>query len=233
MKIKEWLGQGPFTLSLSSGFFGFYSHLGFARALYEEGFTPSAFRGASAGALIGSALASGHTPQEMAEIVLPLRRKDFWDPKLGFGLLRGERLDSLLQSIVKSDFTHLEKPLQVSAFDLKKFRTVGLAEGCVIKAVRASCALPGLFQPVSVRDSLFLDGGIRDPLGIHGFDPHHRILIHDISENAMFGLKPKSSHLKNMKMIRLDQIPTSGPGKMDRGRAILEISYQKTKALLQ
>ncbi|RZA01589.1 MAG: patatin, partial [Proteobacteria bacterium] len=94
--LRDWLGEGPFTLALSSSFFGFYAHCGIAAALFEAGLVPAKVSGASAGALVAGALASGLSPSEMADICFALARQDFWDPGLGFGYLKGKKFSAIL-----------------------------------------------------------------------------------------------------------------------------------------
>ena len=56
--VSEWLDEGPFTLTLSAGFFGFYAHTGVLLALEERGHHPAKLTGSSAGALVAAAYAA-------------------------------------------------------------------------------------------------------------------------------------------------------------------------------
>lgn len=233
MKLRQWLDQGPFTLSLTSGFFGFYSHLGFAKALLEHGYSPHKLRGCSAGAIVSGALASGYDIQEFEEILTSIKRSDFWDPKLGPGILSGEKFYSLLKKQVKSHFEHLEKPLEVSVFDIQSAKTLTLKTGSVPNAIWASCAVPLMFHPVKFEGRLYWDGGLFDPLAISGLPVEERILIHDISGKTILGLKPKTSHLENAHIVRLKNIPNCGPHKMHEGPEIIATAYKQTQKLLR
>ena len=51
LNLGEWLGERPFSLAMSSGFFGFFAHTGVVEVLDEEGLRPARLYGASAGAL--------------------------------------------------------------------------------------------------------------------------------------------------------------------------------------
>ena len=70
--LKHWLKSEPFTLSLSSGFFGFFAHCGLWQAFHEEGIRPNKITGASAGALVGAAMATGRAPEEFTDIIFGL-----------------------------------------------------------------------------------------------------------------------------------------------------------------
>jgi NTE family protein len=233
MSLRKWLDQGPFTLSLTSGFFGFYSHLGFMKAFIEEGYSPQKFRGCSAGAIVSAAFASGHSTHNFEELLTSITRNDFWDPKIGPGLLRGEKFFSLLQKQVKAHFDHLEIPLEVSVFDIKAAKTTSIKGGSLPEAIWASCAVPVMFHPVKIEGRHYWDGGLFDPLGIVGIDPKERVLIHDISNKTLLGIPPKTSHLQNAKIIRLKNIPSCGPHKMHAGSEIIETVYRQAKALFR
>src|SRR5215212_4813676 len=97
--LREWLADGPFSLAMSSGFFGFFAHAGVMTVLEDVGHLPVRVSGPSAGALVGGIWASGLDAPRIRDELLGLRREDFWDPGFGLGLLRGrlfrERLDAL------------------------------------------------------------------------------------------------------------------------------------------
>src|SRR5262245_21144563 len=89
MTLREWLALGPYTLALSSGFFGFYAHTGFVAVLEREGLPPDRVTGSSAGALVAGLWAAGLDAPAIEAELRRLRRADFWDPRPGAGLLAG------------------------------------------------------------------------------------------------------------------------------------------------
>jgi NTE family protein len=98
--LEDWLREAPFALAMSSGFFGFFAHVGVLTVLEERGLVPSRASGSSAGALVGGAWASGVSADAIANAVLGLRRESFWDPYFGPGLLRGRLFRGLLDSLL-------------------------------------------------------------------------------------------------------------------------------------
>jgi len=72
--LREWLREGPFTLAMSSGFFGFYAHAGALSALLDAGLSPAALSGSSAGALVTGLYAGGVSPDAMRDTLARLRR---------------------------------------------------------------------------------------------------------------------------------------------------------------
>ncbi len=233
MNLRKWLDKEPFTISLTSGFFGFYSHLGFMKALLEAGYTPSKYRGCSAGAIVSAAFASGQSLKDFEKLLISIQRSDFWDPKLGAGLLGGEKFFKLLKKQVKPNFDSLKAPLEVSVFDIKSAKTLTLKAGSLPEAVWASCAVPLMFHPVKIDGRHYWDGGLFDPLAIVDIDPKERVLIHDISNKTLLGIPPNTSHLKNAKIVRLKNIPACGPHKMDLGPEIIASVYKQSKKLFK
>lgn len=74
-----------------------------------------------------------------------------------------EAIDTLLPDI---DLSELAIPLSVVAVDLKSGQTVVLEQGSLRKAVLASTAIPGFFEPVPWGDMLLCDIGVLDSLPI-------------------------------------------------------------------
>ncbi|MBN1769802.1 MAG: patatin-like phospholipase family protein [Deltaproteobacteria bacterium] len=166
---------GPHELSrdarvgvcLSSGFFGFFAHAGFALALERLGVRPAAVAGSSAGAIVAALWASGRGAAEIRDRLLGLRRSEFWDlaPPLDWlrgppGLLRGAAMQRLLERhLACGTFEECRFPVTVNAFDVGARRAVRLDAGPLAPAVRASSSLPGLFQPVQLDGRWLLDAG--------------------------------------------------------------------------
>jgi NTE family protein len=181
LTLGLWLQRAPFTLAMSSGFFSFYAHAGLLSALVEAGVHPARLTGSSAGGLIAGLWAGGLDADAVRDQLAALKRSDFWDPRPGFGLLRGQRFRSLLERVLPvSTFAHCRVPLTVSAFDLASRRTRALNEGSLAPALHATCALPLLFQPVHLDGRWLIDGGVADRPGLAGARPSEPVLYHNI-----------------------------------------------------
>lgn len=230
----ELLHVKPFTLSLSSGFFGFFAHAGFLQAFEEKNLHPRRLVGSSAGALTAACSASGLTAKDMAKEFTQIRKSDFWDVGLGFGLVRGEKMERLFAQFMASDFNKLKTPLQISAFDVFAFKTRSLTTGSVAKAVRASCAVPGLFHPVKIDQRTYLDGGVADKMGLSGVDRNEFVVAHSLGDTN--GFESKRVHRKNFSHYLEHQpikLPRSGPNRLDVGSEIIKQSYLQTKRWLE
>jgi NTE family protein len=183
--LREWLRERPFSLGLSSGFFGFFAHTGLMTVLEDEGLLPARLVGSSAGALVAGLWASGLDGPRLRDELHVLRREHFWDPRPGLGLLRGrlfrERLESLLPA---PTFAACRAPLAVSVFDTLSRATRVLVSGPLAPAIQASCAVPVLFQPVWVDGRPLLDGGIADRPGLDGLPRGERALYHHLASRS-------------------------------------------------
>ena len=156
-------------LALGSGSARGWAHIGAIRALEERGVKPDLVCGTSIGALVGAAYASGQ-----------LDRLENWVTGLGWttvvrlmdltwrgGLIRGNRLFDLFGKMFeKRDISELPLLFGAVATELASGRELWLRRGDVLDAVRASCAMPGLFAPVIRDDVVLVDGGLVNPVPV-------------------------------------------------------------------
>lgn len=162
--------SAPYALAMAPGFFRFYAHIGCLDALAEMGLlNAKEVAGASAGALVAGFLASGKSPKEMAETVFKINREAIWDVGVGLGLLRGGKLQALLERELGSDcqtFASCKIPCGCSTFDILSLQTQAVREGPLAIAMRSSACFPLLFAPVAMNNSLHIDGGVFDHYGL-------------------------------------------------------------------
>ncbi len=188
MKTRaEFISEKTFSLSLSAGFFGYFAHLGFAEALDEMRLKPSVLSGSSAGALVAAGLASGRSAKELREIFLSIKKSDFWDPSLGFGYLKGQKIEDLLGRYCAKTFAEVQIPLHISVFNIKKLSTEVISEGPIARAGRASASVPFLFHPVKFKGNYLWDGGVRDRAGHKGVESGgHVSVINYLGANDLY-----------------------------------------------
>jgi len=244
--LREWLTEAPFTLGLSSGFFGFFAHAGVVGVLEEEGLLPAALCGSSAGALVGGLWGAGLPAGRLREELLRLRREDFWDPAPGLGLLRGERFRARLEALLPAlTFEACPRPLALSAFDLWARRTVVLSEGALAPAIHASCAAPVLFQPVRIGGRAYLDGGVRDRHGLAGLDGPdglaaraggERVLYHHLTSRSPWRRRGSPALAvpvrAGLRAVALHGLPRLGPFRLERGPEALRLAAEGMRAAL-
>lgn len=163
-------GKKKYKLGIALGGGGArgFAHLGVLQALKEKGIEPDVIAGVSAGAIAGAFIASGKTPKEAFETIK--RYKYFDISKLRIPRTGLFRLDTLGQSIEMEigivNIEDLKTPLLVATSNLYQGRVEYFAAGSLSQLVQASSAIPVLFNPVQIGDSLYCDGGIFDNLPI-------------------------------------------------------------------
>ena len=164
--------------------------------------------------------------------MLSVRKEDFWDPGFGFGLVRGAKLEKILEEKIGADFSALKKPLRIATFDVLKRRTVVFERGPLAKVIRASCSVPLMFHPVRIDGRFYLDGGVLDKMALEGVSKDENVLCHYLDgENGYEKYERRRDEKKREQGLRrvvLKELVRSGPGSMDRGPAIIEMAYQKT-----
>ncbi len=235
--LRDWLSDGPFTLVLSSGFFGFFAHAGIVSVLEEEGLSPARVCGSSAGALVGGLVAAGVPAGRIREELLALRREHFWDPRPGFGLLRGALFRARLEAILPvATFEACPTPLAISVFDVFARRTAVLRAGPLAPALHASCAAPILFQPVRIGTRTYLDGGVLDRHGLAGLGPDERVLYHHLTSRSPWR-RPNSPALRvpdlpHLRAVALPGLPRVGPFRLGRAGEAMERAAAGMRAAL-
>ncbi|HZW88133.1 MAG TPA: patatin-like phospholipase family protein [Myxococcaceae bacterium] len=235
--LRDWLAEKPFTLVMSSGFFGFFAHAGMVSVLEEEGLRPARIAGSSAGALVGALWGAGIPAVRIREELLGLRREHFWDLWPGLGLLRGRLFRALLERVLPvRSFEESPVPLALSVWDLLARRTVVLERGPLAPAIHASCALPVLFHPVRVGGRLYADGGIADRPGLAGVPERERVLHHHLTSRSPWRRRSSAALLvpqrPGLQAIALPGLPRLGPFRLALGREALERAAEGTREAL-
>ena len=150
-------------LALSGGAARGFAHLGVLKVLEEHQIPVDCIAGTSAGSIAGAAFASG---LKVAEII-EFSRKMSWYRMSGFsysakGLLSNAAMGDYLRRNFPADkFEDLPVDFAAVTCDLATGEQVVLkGKGDVINAIRASCAVPGIFAPVKIDGRTLFDGGI-------------------------------------------------------------------------
>ncbi len=235
--LREWLREGPFTLVMSSGFFGFFAHAGVVSVLEEEGLRPARITGSSAGALVGALWGAGVPAARIREELLALRREHFWDLRPGLGLLAGALFRALLERVLPvRTFEESPVPLALSAWDVLARRTVVLDDGPLAPAIHASCALPVLFHPVRHGGRLYADGGIADRPGLAAVGEGERVLYHHLTARSPWRRRGSPAlrvpERRGLEAIALEGLPRLGPFRLARGRHAMELAAAGTREAL-
>jgi len=147
-------------LALGGGFARGIVHVGVLKVFEEEQIPIACIAGTSVGALIGAAYCGGMSPEELEALAARVRMRDLarWTiSRLGFAT--NLRMLTFLNKILKvKTFEELRIPLAVTATDFTSGQGVVFRSGPLAGPVRASCAYPGIFLPVSLDGRLLVDG---------------------------------------------------------------------------
>jgi len=154
------------ALALGGGAARGFAHIGVIKALEAQGIVPDIVVGTSAGSVVGSLYASGMSGFDLQKVALQMEEEMVADWTLpDRGVLKGEALqDFINQKVSNRSIQQMPKPLGVVATDLQSGELVLFRRGNTGMAVRASSAVPGMFQPVEISGREYVDGGLTSPV---------------------------------------------------------------------
>ncbi len=154
------------SLALGGGFARGFAHLGVLQVLEQNHIPISHIAGTSVGSILGAAYASGAPLARIIETCRTLRFRDIARWRVSrLGLASNQRLGNLIERVFESRrFEDLRIPLAVVATDLNSGEPVVFTQGNLVDAIRASCAFPGLFEPVEIGTRCLADGGLVAPV---------------------------------------------------------------------
>jgi NTE family protein len=157
-------------LALGGGAARGFAHVGVIQVLEEAGIRPDLVVGTSAGSLVAAFYASGKNGvqlQQMAETMDEATFTDWTLPIFSRGMLRGEALARYVGGQVGGrPIQDMALPLGIVATDLQSGQGVLFRQGDTGTAVRASSAVPSVFQPVRISGRDYVDGGLVAPVPV-------------------------------------------------------------------
>jgi len=145
-----------------------FAHIGVIQVLEENGIKPDMVVGTSAGSLVAALYASGKNGNEMARLAESMDEGAITDWSFPLkGLIRGEALARYVRSQTGGrSIEQLPMPLGIVATNLHDGSGVLFRTGDLGAAVRASSAVPAVFQPVEIGNRTFVDGGLVAPVPV-------------------------------------------------------------------
>jgi NTE family protein len=157
-------------LALGGGAARGFAHIGVIQVLEEAGIRPALVTGTSAGSLVAAVYASGRTGkqlQQVAETMEEATMTDWTLPLFSRGMLKGEALARYVNTQVRfKAIEDMPLPLGIVATDLNSGLSVIFQRGNTGTAVRASSAVPAIFQPVQIAGREYVDGGLVSPVPV-------------------------------------------------------------------
>jgi NTE family protein len=155
-------------LALSGGGARGFAHLGVLKALHEFGVQVHILSGTSAGSIVGAFFAHGYSPDQTLSILSntgilnSVRPAWSWS---GILSLDGFR-ETLKKYLPENTFEALKIPLTIAATEIRLGKIVYFSEGELITPIIASSSIPAVFNPVTYKGQVFIDGGILDNLPV-------------------------------------------------------------------
>jgi NTE family protein len=157
-------------LALGGGAARGFAHIGVIQVLEENGIQPDMVVGTSAGSLVAAFYASGKTGaqlQWLADSMDESQLTDWTVPFFSRGMLRGEALGRYVNSQLNgAKIEDLKIPLGIVATDLQTGDGILFRRGDIATAVRASSAVPSVFEPVRIGNKDYVDGGLVSPVPV-------------------------------------------------------------------
>ena len=159
-------------LVLGAGAARGFAHVGVIKALEAQGIRPDIVVGSSAGSVIAALLASGANGNDLNRLALNLDEATIADWGLPFvgrfgGLIKGDALQNMINREVQNkSIEQMRIPLGIVATELQSGKGVLFRTGNTGQAVRASCSIPGVFQPTVIGGKEYVDGGLVAPVPV-------------------------------------------------------------------
>ena len=155
-------------IALGGGAARGFAHIGVLKILEANGIRPVFVAGTSAGSLVGALYASGMSPYQLQTAAVELNESSIRDISLfSGGLIKGQALQNYVNAQVRNrTFQQLPKPFIAVATRLDNGERVSFSRGNLGQAVRASCSIPGVFEPVKIKGVSYVDGGVVSPVPV-------------------------------------------------------------------
>ncbi|HEZ2759117.1 TPA: patatin-like phospholipase family protein [Neisseria meningitidis] len=155
-------------LALGGGASKGFAHVGIIKVLKENGIPVKVVTGTSAGSIVGSLFASGMSPDRLELEAEILGKTDLVDLTLSTsGFIKGEKLQNYINRKVGGRQIQ-QFPIKFAAVatDFETGKAVAFNQGNAGQAVRASAAIPNVFQPVIIGRHTYVDGGLSQPVPV-------------------------------------------------------------------
>ena len=197
--VPEKKPKAKVALALGGGAARGWAHIGVLRALDEEGIEVGMIAGTSIGALVGGCYLAGKLDElEAFARSLTVRRiAGLLDFAIGGGgLFGGLRLTKRMQEHLEGlSIEGLDRPFIAVATEVHSGHEVWLEKGSLITAIRASYALPGIFEPIKCNNRTLVDGALVNPVPVSVCRAHEEPLV--VAVNLNYDLYGRSAVIKH------------------------------------
>lgn len=187
------------ALALGGGAARGWAHIGVLRALDEAGIRINMIAGTSIGALVGGCYLAGKLDalEEFARSLTRRRIFGLLDFNFrGSGLFGGMRLTERMKEHLNDlTFDDLPRPFVCVAAEIRTGHEIWLSSGSLITAMRASYALPGVFEPVVCNKRVLVDGALVNPVPVTVCRAYEQPLV--VAVNLHYDLFGRAAVIKH------------------------------------
>lgn len=199
-------GKGRVSLVLSCGGSRGLANIGAIEAIIEAGYEITSVAGASMGALVGAAYATGRLPQVKRWFCLldNKRIRQLADISLGKDyIVKGDRVMAAFRSMIP-DVAIEKLPVKFTAIsaDLASGGEVVFSSGSLFDAVRASISIPSFFRPVMRGKQVLVDGGVVNPLPLDHARREKADILIAVDVNAPDDINVAKAHRRLQRAMR-------------------------------
>ena len=157
------------ALVLGAGASKGFAHIGVIKILEANKIPVHMIVGTSAGSFVGCLYAYGYNSYQLQDLALKLDQSHLAD--LGIpdnGFIKGEKLERYVNFMLgNAPMDKLRIPFYAVATDIRSGQEIVFGTGNTGMAVRASCSIPGIFRPVVIGGSTYVDGGLVSPVAVN------------------------------------------------------------------
>ena len=218
-------------LVLGSGGARGIAHIGVIDMLLQDGYEIVEVVGCSMGAVVGGMYCAGFLPQ-YKEWLLKQSKSDVYrlfDITFSMqGFVKGERIFGILEQLAgKQLIENLPVLFTAIATDMLTRSEVHFKEGDLYKALRASTGIPGVFTPVAENKSLFVDGGVLNPLPVNLIKKRDDAFIVAVNLNGAFSNESVSQ--KEHELHGANEVATESQAILTKLRNYFNSTSSETK----
>lgn len=231
--IARYVSNNLVGLVLGSGAAFGLAHVGVLKVLERERIPIDVIAGSSIGALVGSVYAVSHSAAAVEKMALEIDAKLLFGRLMDFsfypvrGLLSSRGVMKHLRRMLgDATFESSRIPLKVTGMNLSTRQSIIFQSGLILDAVRASIAIPAIFQPVFIAGDTIIDGGILNPLPIKA--------LHDAGVNKVIAVNvfPNTKDTLERRLIYEEAAQKEADRVRQKG-ALAKLSWRVRKKIIK
>ena len=223
------------SLALGGGAARGWAHIGVLRALDEAGVAIDMIAGTSIGALVGGCYLAGRLDELEAFARGLTRRRLFGLMDFHFGgsgLFGGMKLDVRMQNHMGGlTFADLPKPFVCVASEIRTGHEIWISSGSLILAMRASYALPGVFEPVECNGRVLVDGALVNPVPVSVCRAYEQPLV--VAVNLHYDLYGRAAVIRHSAGELVTQADAAAPNRTPRDANAKEVRLGITGVMVE